>query len=213
MNSQNKFGKDFWSERWAKDETGWDMGSPSTPLKEYIDTLDSNENKYLKILIPGCGNAYEAEYLNAKGFRNVYVIDIAEKALKEFVNRVPGFPKDHLIRDDFFEMAEKNFDLILEQTFFCAINPNLRTRYAEKMYELLSPKGKLVGLLFNDPNLGIDPETGGPPFGGNEELYRTILGPFFTFDKLEPATNSIPPRAGRELFIVLHQKDKKYHHA
>lgn len=209
MNSQNKFGKDFWSDRWAKNETGWDMGSPSTPLKEYIDTLDSNEQKYLKILIPGCGNAYEAEYLNAKGFRNVYVIDFAEKALQEFSKRVPGFPKDHLICGDFFEMTEKDFDLILEQTFFCAINPVLRKNYAEKMYELLSPNGKLVGLLFNDPNLTFE----NPPFGGNEEMYRAILSPYFTFNKFEPAYNSITPRAGRELFINLHRKDKKLHHA
>ncbi len=212
MNNSNKFGKDFWNERWQKGETGWDMGSPSTPLKEYIDGLDSNEDKYLKILIPGCGNAYEAEYLNAKGFRNVYVVDFAKKALDEFATRVPGFPKDHLICSDFFELSEKNFDLILEQTFFCAINPIMRIRYAEKMFELLAPKGKLVGLLFNDPKLGIDPETSGPPFGGNEKIYRAILSPYFSFDKFEPATNSIAPRAGRELFINLHRRDKISNH-
>jgi SAM-dependent methyltransferase len=210
---KNKFGKDFWSDRWKKEETSWDMGSVSTPLKEYIDSITNDRNKYLKILIPGCGNAYEAEYLNAQGFRNVYVIDFAKEAIEQFTKRVPGFPKGHLICGDFFEMSEKNFDLILEQTFFCAINPVMRTRYAEKMFELLSPKGHLVGLLFNDPELGTDPETSGPPFGGDEKLYKAILGPYFTFDKFEPAYNSIPPRAGRELFINLHRKDKIVDHA
>lgn len=208
MSTLTDFGKEFWSERWKNGDTGWDMGSPSTPLKEYIDTIVSNENKYLKILIPGCGNAYEAEYLNSLGFRNVYVVDFAEKALQEFSKRVPGFPKDHLINGDFFELCEKNFDLILEQTFFCAIHPSLRTRYAEKMFELLSRKGKLVGVLFIDPKLNFDH----PPFGGNEKMYRAIFAPYFTFDKFEPATNSIAPRAGRELFINLHRKDKISNH-
>jgi SAM-dependent methyltransferase len=203
------FGKDFWNERWDSNDIAWDMGSPSTPLKEYIDAIDSDEAKYMKILIPGCGNAYEAEYLHDKGFRNVYIVDFAKKALSEFSNRVPGFPKDHLLCADFFELEEKGFDLIIEQTFFCAINPVLRNAYAKKMYELLAPGGRLVGVLFNDPKLGFEY----PPFGGNEATYRTIFSPYFTLDKFETAYNSIKPRAGRELFINLHRKDKTAEHA
>ena len=63
----------YWSSRYAEERTGWDIGHPSTPLKEYIDQL---QNKNLKILIPGAGNAYEAEYLFEQGFKNVYVLDI-----------------------------------------------------------------------------------------------------------------------------------------
>ncbi len=203
------FGKDFWNERWKQGDTGWDMGAPSTPLKEYIDTIESNENKYLKILIPGCGNAYEAEYLNARGFRNVYVVDFAEKALNGFSKRVPGFPKDHLICDDFFKLEEKDFDLVLEQTFFCAINPNLRNAYAKKMFELLNQKGKIVGLLFNDPNLNYE----NPPFYGDENIYKTIFSPYFTFEKMEPAYNSISPRAGRELFINFRKRETSFENA
>ena len=198
---KNKVDAEFWNERWLKGETAWDMGRPSTPLKEYIDTL---QDKNLKILIPGCGNAYEAEYLFQKGFTRVYVIDYAAKALEEFSKRVPDFPKSHLICGDFFGLAENNFDLILEQTFFCAIDPSLRKRYAEKMHEVISPTGRLVGLLFNDPKLNLD----SPPFRGSEQEYREIFKPYFTFVKLEPAYNSIPPRAGRELFINFSKREK-----
>jgi SAM-dependent methyltransferase len=191
---ENKVDADYWNDRWNNGDTVWDMGSPSTPLKEYIDTLENNE---LKILIPGCGNAYEAEYLFSKGFTNVYVVDYAQKALEEFSKRVPDFPKEHLLCADFFELQEQNFDLIIEQTFFCAIDPSLRKKYAEKMSELIAPAGRLVGLLFNDPKLNFE----SPPFGGNEAEYQTIFNPYFTFTKFEPAYNSIPPRAGRELFI------------
>ena len=56
---------DFWSARYQQGNTGWDIGEISTPLKEYIDQL---ENMELKILIPGAGNSYEAEYLFNSGF-------------------------------------------------------------------------------------------------------------------------------------------------
>ena len=53
----------YWSERYSQNKTGWDIGYPSTPLKEYIDQVTDLD---LNILIPGCGNAYEAEYLLEK---------------------------------------------------------------------------------------------------------------------------------------------------
>ena len=114
--------KDFWNNRYKNKETGWDIGYASTPLKNYIDQL---ENKEIRILIPGCGNAYEAEYLHLKGFNNVFLLDIAPMALQQFSERVPDFPKKHLIQENFFE-HQGNYNLILEQTFFCAIKPKLQ---------------------------------------------------------------------------------------
>lgn len=191
--SELKLNQDFWNERYATGDMGWDIGYPSTPIKEYIDQLTSKE---LKILIPGCGNAYEAEYLYQQGFKNVYLIDISPIALENFSKRVPSYPKSQLIAGDFFEYKEQ-YDLIIEQTFFCAINPELRHAYAKQVKALLKPQGKLVGLLFNVP-LNADH----PPFGGNIEEYRRYFDPLFTIQKMETATNSIAPRAGRELFVI-----------
>ncbi len=74
----NNLNRKYWENRYAKNDTGWDLGKISTPLKTYFDQL---ENKNLKILIPGAGNAYEAEYLHQKGFKNVFVVDISKTAL------------------------------------------------------------------------------------------------------------------------------------
>ena len=40
----------FWSLRYKEERTGWDIGYPSTPLKEYIDQLE----KVLRILKETC---------------------------------------------------------------------------------------------------------------------------------------------------------------
>ena len=53
--------KNFWDTQYKEGNTGWDVGSITTPLKAYFEQLT---DKSLAILIPGAGNAYEAEYLN-----------------------------------------------------------------------------------------------------------------------------------------------------
>ncbi len=181
-----------WNDKYIANNTGWDIGYISTPIKEYINQL---RDKNLKILIPGCGNSYEAEYLHKKGFKNVYVIDIAVKALENFKKRVPDFPDNHLIHGDFF-LLNKKFDLILEQTFYCAINPKQRDAYVKKMYDLLNINGKLVGILFQFPLTEK-----GPPFGGSKEEYLNRFSKYFKIEILEDCYNSITPRKDKEVFI------------
>ena len=94
-----------------------------------------------------------------------------------------------------------NYDLILEQTFFCSLDPLLRTKYVQRMSELLNNDGKLVGLLFNVqfPNT--------PPFGGNKEEYLTLFSNEFKINIIEPCYNSVKPRMGNELFFNFSKKD------
>lgn len=189
--------QNFWNDRYDNQDTGWDIGEISTPIKAYIDQLN---NESLKIIIPGCGNAHEAEYLFKKGFKNVFLIDLSPIALNQFSKRVPNFPKDQLICGDFFN-HNQTYDLMIEQTFFCAINPELRSKYAEHAAKILNPKGKLVGLLFND-KLNNDH----PPFGGHKKEYISYFNPYFEIEIMDTASNSILPRSNRELFIKLIKK-------
>jgi len=193
-----KLNKDFWEKKYNQEELGWDIGYISTPLKEYIDQL---KDKNLKILIPGAGNAYELIYLVEKGFSNVFVIDIAKQPLEHIKRRIPDFPNDQILEGDFFDLELNNFDLILEQTFFCALDPSLRTDYVRKMKQLLKPNGKLTGLLFNFPLT-----ESGPPFGGSLAEYKALFQKHFRIKILETAHNSIKPRADKELFFIFESK-------
>lgn len=188
--------KTYWETRYQNKETGWDAGSITTPLKDYIDQLT---NKDLKILIPGAGNGYEFDYLIQKGFTNVFVIDIAPSPLEAIKKRNPEY-SSHLLLGDFFELND-TFDLILEQTFFCALDPKLRTDYVSKMHQLLHPNGKLVGLLFDFPLTNE-----GPPFGGSLEAYLALFSTQFHLKTIEKAHNSIKPREGKELFFIFEAK-------
>lgn len=187
-----KFDKKYWQDKYINQQTGWDIGYISTPIKEYIDQLS---DKSLKILIPGAGNAHEAAYLYKKGFEKVFVLDIADEPIQNFQNSVSGFPKTQIIHQDFFK-HQGHYDLIIEQTFFCSLHPNQRKDYVNKAAQLLKKNGKLVGLLFD-----IDFNSPYPPFGGYKELYKDLFAEKFVMQVIETSYNSIKPRRNNELFI------------
>lgn len=188
---------DYWNERYTNNNFPWDIGYVSTPIKEYIDQI---EGKEIKILIPGAGNAHEAIYLYQQGFKNVYVCDWAEAAFNHIKKEAPYINPRYFLVKDFFELGEQ-FDLIIEQTFFCAITPDMRDQYVQKMHELLNDGGKLVGLLFSEHF-----DHAGPPHGGSYEEYYGRFEPYFDISIMEKSYNSIKPRMNRELFMVLKKK-------
>lgn len=187
----------YWNDKYQNQKTGWDMGMVSPPLKAYFDQL---QDKTVDILIPGAGNAYEAEYLFCHGFKNIYVADISEVPLKNLRGRIPDFPQNQLLHENFFDI-QKRYDLIIEQTFFCALPPQLRPKYAQKMHQLLKPNAKLVGLMFDFP---LDSDE--PPFGGSKMEYLSYFKDYFEINVFERCYNSHPKRVGKELFINLKNK-------
>ena len=191
----------YWQARYVAGRDGWDTRGVTPPLRVYFDQLAVAAQP--RILIPGAGRAYEAEYLHQLGCREVFVADIAPEALAALAARVRDFPAAHLLLADFFALAnDPPYDLIVEQTFFCALDPGLRPTYARQCAHLLRPGGTLMGLLF-DTDFGPVQE---PPFGGSRKEYRAYFEPYFEFRHFETATNSLKPRQGRELFICLKKK-------
>lgn len=187
----------YWDERYQEDNTPWDMKAPSPPLKNYIDSI---ENKNAAILIPGCGNAYEAGYLLEKGFTNVTVIDLAS-TVTAIIKKKYKDTSLKVITGNFFEL-EDSYDYILEQTFFCAIDPSLREAYVAKCYELLKPGGKIAGVFFNKKMVDVE-----PPYVATTEEYIQLFQNKFNINKLEPCTTSVLPRLGTELYFEFEKKD------
>jgi SAM-dependent methyltransferase len=188
----------YWDNQYQSNTTGWDLGEVSPPLKSYIDIL---EDKNIQILIPGCGNTYEADYLLELGFTNVTVIDIAPTLVESLKTKFKNNPNINIILGDFFE-HQGTYDLIIEQTFFCALPPTMRQKYVWNMHQLLSKEGKIVGLLFNRTF------ESGPPFGGSQEEYNLLFQQAFHFIKMEVCQNSATPRAESELFIELQKNSE-----
>lgn len=98
----NQFDQNFWNSRWENGETGWDIGEASSPIAEYFLQV---EDKEVKILIPGCGNAHEAELLLEEGFTNITLLDIAQKAC-EVISQKFSHHEVEVICEDFLNTKE-----------------------------------------------------------------------------------------------------------
>ena len=187
----------YWDNQYQANATGWDLGQVSPPIKTYINTI---ENKEAKILIPGCGNTYEAEYLLQQGFTNITVIDIAPTLVESLKQNFANNNNITIVLGDFFDHQGK-YDFIIEQTFFCALPPTMRQKYVWKMHQLLTDYGKLFGLLFNR-EFEVS-----PPFGGSLNEYEQLFYEAFAFNSISMAGNSIPSRANTELFIEFQKNE------
>jgi hypothetical protein len=134
------------------------------------------------------------------GFTNISLIDIAPDLVKRLQSKFKSDSHIKIILGDFFSHIGE-YDLILEQTFFCALDPGLRKRYLEHMKMLLKIGSKLVGLLFVK-----EFDKAGPPFGGSKQEYDLLFRNDFELKVFEPCYNSFDKRSGSEMFVVLVSK-------
>lgn len=192
--SQTDLDKDYWENQWQNERTGWDLGQSSPAIEAYIE---QHQNVHAKILIPGCGNAHEAEFLWDLGYRDITLLDISPKATKIISQKFENKPGIKVVCEDFFE-HHGHYDLVIEQTFFCALPTLMRKKYARKMHEVLNENGRIIGVLFNR-----NFEKNGPPFGGSIPEYEFIFKKYFQIIKMEECFNSTKPRHGTEAFINL----------
>ena len=195
---------DYWTERYATGRDGWDIGGPNLGL---LAELTKRIDLETRVLIPGAGRAHEALWLWERGYGNVYVCDWAAAAFEQ-LREAPQLPHaDRLIVADFFELQQR-FGVIFEQTFFCAIDPSLRTRYVDQCHELLGEGGRVIGLLF-DRSFGVEADGSptGPPFGGDRSSYSKLFASKFDIDVLATFQNSIGPRQGSEVLLIARAKN------
>ncbi len=183
--------REFWDQRWQEGQTGWDIGNIAPAMREYIDGHISPTSS---ILIPGCGSAHEAAYMLNRGYSDIHLLDISPTACSRLQKEFEGQPVTvHCY--DFFE-HQGSYDHVMEQTFFCAIDPSLRERYVEHVATLLEDGGSVFGLLFD-----VDFEKKGPPFGGSRTDYIPLFQKYFEEVNIEATDKSIEPRQGTEVFL------------
>ncbi|KAJ0036081.1 hypothetical protein Pint_25486 [Pistacia integerrima] len=77
------------------------------------------------------------------------------------------------LKADFFTWCPTElFDLIFDYTFFCAIEPEMRSAWAQKISDFLKPDGELITLMFP-----ISDHVGGPPYKVSVSDYEEVLYP------------------------------------
>jgi SAM-dependent methyltransferase len=190
-----------WEGMYAAGEDRWDLGAASPPL---VAALGRGEiGPPGRALVPGCGRGHDVRLLAARGFEAVG-IDFAPSAVREArrLAVATGMEGLRFERRDLFALPrawDGTFDLVFEQTCFCAVHPARRDAYARAVHRVLRPGGRLLGLFF------IIPPGDGPPFGTTPEeiRHRFVASGLFAMERARVPLESVAPRQGREWLAIL----------
>lgn len=192
-----------WNERYKSNETPWDLSGPTPEFVRVLDAglLPAKGN----VLVPGGGRGHDAILFAHRGY-NVDLVDFAPDAVQatlEEASRQKAVV--YAYTRNFFDLPTVGFhqgryDILLEYTFFCAINPELRGDYVKAAHALLGRGGILLGLFFPT---AIDKP--GPPFQVSREEVEKLFSPYFDM-KIETPQQSVKARAGREFLGIFTKK-------
>ncbi len=179
-----------WEALYLRGFTGWELSRAAPPLASYFER---SSPKGARALVVGCGRGNEARLLAELGAR-VTAIDIAPTAIEQAKAIASPHPIEYRVADVFaLRGRPAAFDLVVEHTCFCAIDPSRRDDFVAAMADALVPGGALVGLFY------AHGREGGPPFTVTEEELRERFSPAFEIEALGAARDSIITRRGDEL--------------
>jgi SAM-dependent methyltransferase len=179
---------EFWDTRFRGGVTPWDAGGAPPRLAEWL----RHRAQPMRVLIPGAGTGYEAALFAEHG-HDVVAIDFSDAAVEAAQRRGHG-----VLKADFFAYPEKDFDLLYERAFLCALPRRLWPRWAGRVAQLVRPGGELAGFFYLDDN------ERGPPFGTSRgELAGLRAGAFDLAEEADiPAGQSLPVFKGKEIWQV-----------
>lgn len=187
-----------WQDAWQEERTPWDAGKSPPILRNLVTEGALPEGR---ALVTGAGSGYDVLTL-ASAERHVTGVDLSPIAQERFGGLRAGHPHEantEFVVGNFFELSfAQPFDMAWDYTFLCALEPDMRARWAQTMDRLLHPeRGEVVALIFPvkpdaDPNEG-------PPYPMSEALVRELLDPYFACASVDPVLESHPGREGKEL--------------
>jgi thiopurine S-methyltransferase len=174
---------EFWDSRFQSGCTPWQDGGTHAELTRFLPALPGYLGRSgtpanaplqgLRVLIPGCGHAFEAACFAALG-AHVVALDFSAAAVAA-AREVLADWTGELVHGDFFTYApDEGFDIIFERAFLCALPRCLWPDYARKTAQLIKADGILGGFFF------YGEEGKGPPFAAAPETLTRLFGPYFT---------------------------------
>jgi len=199
--NEKEYSKEDWQGHYESNDLGWDLGEVAPP---FVQLWQEEKLPVGKVLVPGCGRGHEVVFLAENGFE-VTAIDFSEGAITHLENALKERNlKGRVLHQDFFSLDDSHdgvYDLVLEQTFFCAIAPRQRQDYALNVARILKPGGMLVGLFYH-----TDKE-GGPPYNTTREDIESSFSKNFEIQQLDKTSLSAEQRKDKEWLGILKRKD------
>jgi thiopurine S-methyltransferase len=178
--------KEFWLERWEKQETGFHQDEINPHLKRYWTELSLARGS--EVFVPLCGKSRDMLWLRKQGHQ-VLGVELSDIAAQAFFNE-NGYTPDRsdsgnftryeademrLLCGDFFDLGQDDLEKVtsvFDRAALVALPPDMRERYVQHLVSILPPVTQILLVAFDYPQS----EMSGPPFAVSvdevHELYR-----------------------------------------
>ncbi len=178
--------KEFWLERWERQEIGFHQDEVNPYLRQYWQELHAARNG--TVFVPLCGKSRDMLWLREQGHPvlGVELSPLAVHAFFEENGHIPRHAADarfdsceadgiRILCGDFFDLRKRDLagvSAVYDRASLVALPPEMRERYARHLATILPPATRILLITFDYPQQ----EMPGPPFAvsANEvaALYR-----------------------------------------
>jgi len=184
-----------WIQRWKDAQIGWHLDQPNSKLIEFIDCLELQNGD--TVFVPLCGKSQDMVYLLGQGFK-VIGVELSYLAIEQFfdennlaysVHRLGQFilykgDNINLYCGDYFALDASMLDQVVavyDRAALIALPINLRAKYAQHFYSIISNNCRVLLLTLNYPQSQIS----GPPFAVDEDEVVSLFGNRFEYQQLQ----------------------------
>ena len=181
-----KVKKEFWLERWEREEIGFHQDEFNPYLRQYWQDLNLARDS--EVFVPLCGKSRDMRWLREQGHQ-ILGVELSAIAVQAFFKE-NGYTPQHgtrgkfdrceadgirILCGDFFDLTKDdlaNVTGVYDRASLIALPPEMRERYVRHLVSILPPATQTLLITLDYP----EPEMQGPPFsvfpGEVEALYR-----------------------------------------
>ncbi len=178
--------KDFWLERWEREETGFHQLEINPYLRQFWQELEQNEGG--DIFVPLCGKSLDMLWLRSQGYA-VTGVELSALAAQLFfkengytpkiteIGKFASYEADHIriLCGDFFDLTADdlvNVHTVYDRASMVALPLDMREKYVRHLVSILPPAAQILLVTFDYPQA----EMSGPPFAVTlDEIERLYL--------------------------------------
>jgi thiopurine S-methyltransferase len=197
--------REFWLDKWARDEIGFHRGSVNPVLEEHWASLGVPAHR--GVLVPLCGKSLDMRWLEAVG-HPVWGVELAEQAVRAYFaegGETPELQHGNYLRayrgsattiycGDFRDLAApdiKGTGAVYDRGALVALPPRLRAHYADHVQRVV-PEHTVMLLVSLEYEQAKVP---GPPFSVPEAEIRSLYGERCSVETLDAGeARELPPR-------------------
>ncbi len=166
--------KEFWLERWERQEIGFHQDEVNPYLRQYWQELHAVGNG--TVFVPLCGKSRDMLWLSEQGYPvlGVELSPLAVHAFFEENGRIPQHVADgkfdsceadgiRILCGDFFDLRKQDLEhisIVYDRASLVALPPEMRERYARHLADILPAATQILLITFDYPQQ----EMQGPPF-------------------------------------------------